>query len=245
MEQLLDNEHPDNDHDLLAQELTDRDRGRIRRAVGELDQGRGPDHPQLRGPAAAGSPVAGQPAAGWTPMDAVESAQRFEEQWDQWMDRALGEGADANAELTDALRYLIGVNAGVGSWNEIARAFDGNYDRSAMAGSVPTIDLRAVTETTLRELETLRAQCLDRSDSLFEQMSAAAETVRTILEVVADRPRDARPGPWNRERGLITQAPGEHPPKNIAHWSASITRDPQAVSRGDRTAVRRRGPLRS
>ena len=43
MEQLLDDDHPDNVHDLLAQELTDRDRGHIRRAVGELDQAAGLD----------------------------------------------------------------------------------------------------------------------------------------------------------------------------------------------------------
>ena len=39
-------------------------------------------------------------------------------------------------ELTGALRYLVGVNAGVASWNEIARAFDGNYDRLAMRQAV-------------------------------------------------------------------------------------------------------------
>ena len=190
MEQLLDNDHPDNVHDLLAQELNDRDRGRIRRAVGELDQAAVQTIHSFAAQLLRDRPLPANLPPGWTPMDAVESAQRFEEQWDQWMDRALGEGADANPELTGALRYLVGVNAGVASWNEIARAFDGNYDRLASDGSVPEIDLRAVAETTLRALETLRAQCVNPSDSLFEQISSAAETVKAIVEV-ADRPADA------------------------------------------------------
>ena len=190
MEQLLDNDHPDNVNDLLAQELNDRDRDRIRRAVGELDQAAVQTIHSFAAQLLRDRPLSANLPPGWTPMDAVESAQRFEEQWDQWMDRALGEGADANPELTGALRYLIGVNAGVGSWNEIARAFDGNYDRLASDGSVPEVDLPAIGETTLRALKTLRAQCVNPSDSLFEQMSAAAETVGAILEV-ADRPADA------------------------------------------------------
>ena len=190
LEQLLDDEHPDNAHDLLAQELTDPARGRIRRAVGELDQAAVQTIHSFAAQLLRDRPLPAKLPPGWTPMDAVESAQRFEGQWDQWMDRALGEDADANPELTGALRYLIGVNAGVGTWNEIARAFDGNYDRLAMAGSFPEIDLRAVAEKTLRELETLRAQCLNRSDNLFEQMTGAAETVRAVLEV-ADRPAAA------------------------------------------------------
>ena len=218
MEQLLDNDHPDNAHDLLAQELTDQDRGRMRRAVGELDQAAVQTIHSFAAQLLRDRPLPANLPPGWTPMDAVESAQRFEEQWDQWMDRALGEGADADVELTGALRYLVGVKAGVGSWNEIARAFDGNYDRLAMAGSVPTIDLRAVAETTLRELETLRAQCLDRSDSLFEQMSAAAETVRAVLEA-ADRPPAAVGA---LEQGARVDYSGTRG-TSAKNWSAPIT----------------------
>jgi ATP-dependent helicase/nuclease subunit A len=190
MEQLLDDQHPDNVHDLLARELSDQARDRISRAVAELDQASVQTIHSFAAQLLRDRPLSANLPPGWTPMDAVVSTQRFEEQWDQWMDRALGEGADANPELTGALRYLIGANAGVASWHEIAQAFDGNYDRLAMSDSVPDIDLRAVAETTLRGLETLRALCLNRSDSLFEQMSAAAETVRAILEV-AERPADA------------------------------------------------------
>ena len=218
MEQLLDDDHPDNVHDLLAQELTERDRGRISRAIVELDQAAVQTIHSFAAQLLRDRPLPANLPPGWTPMDAVESAQRFEEQWEQWMDRALGAGADANPELTGALRYLIGVNAGVGSWNEIARAFDGNYDRLAMERSVPEIDLRAVAETTLRELETLRAQCLNRSDSLFEQMSAAAETVRAVLEV-ADRPVAAVEA---LEQGARVDYSGTRG-ASAKNWSAPIT----------------------
>ena len=100
MEQLLDDDHPDNAHDLLAQELTDQARGRIRRAVGELDQAAVQTIHSFAAQLLRDRPLPANLPPGWTPMDAVESAQRFEEQWDQWMDRALGEGADANVELT-------------------------------------------------------------------------------------------------------------------------------------------------
>ena len=96
MEQLLDNDHPDNVHDLLAQELNDRDRDRIRRAVGELDQAAVQTIHSFAAQLLRDRPLSANLPPGWAPMDAVESAQRFEEQWDHWMDRALGEGADAN-----------------------------------------------------------------------------------------------------------------------------------------------------
>ena len=218
MDQLLDDEHPDNAHDLLARELTDRARGRIRRAVGELDQAAVQTIHSFAAQLLRDRPLSANLPPGWTPMDAVESTQRFEEQWDQWMDHTLGEGADANPELTGALRYLIGVNAGVASWNEIARAFDGNYDRLASDGSVPEIDLPAIAETTLRALETLRAQCGNPSDSLFEQISSAAETVRAVLEV-ADRPADAVE---TLEQGAKVDFSGTRG-SSAQNWSAPIT----------------------
>ena len=57
MEQLLDDDHPANADDLLAQDLTDQTRGLIRRAIAELDQSRHPDHPQLRRAIAAGTTI--------------------------------------------------------------------------------------------------------------------------------------------------------------------------------------------
>ena len=120
--------------------------------------------------------------------------------------------------MTGALRYLIGVNAGVASWNEIARAFDGNYDRLASDGSVLEIDLPAIGETTLRELETLRAQCVNPSDSLFEQMSFAAETVKAIVEV-ADRPAEAVEA---LEQGAKVDFSGTAG-SSAKNWSAPIT----------------------
>ena len=218
MEQLLDDDHPDNAHDLLAQELTDQARGRIHRAVGELDQAAVQTIHSFAAQLLRDRPLPASLPPGWMPMDAVESPQRFEEQWDQWMDRVLGEGVDADPELTGALRYLIGVNAGARSWNEIARAFDGNYDRLAMTGSVPEIDLRAISETTWRELETLRAQCVNRSDSLFEHMSAAAETVRAVLEV-SDRPSAAVEA---LEQGAKVDYSGTKG-SSAKNWSAPIT----------------------
>ena len=190
LEQLLDEGHPDNAHDLLARNLSDCDRRRIGRAVAELDQASIQTIHSFAARLLRDRPLPANLPPGWTPMDAVESAQRFDAQWGRWMDRALAGDAGGDPDLTSALRYLISVNAGVSSWSEIAQDFDGNYDRLTGSDSLPDIDLHAVSEKTLRQLEELMGLCQDQSDTLFEQMSAAAETVRAVL-AVAERPIDA------------------------------------------------------
>ncbi len=218
MEQLLDDGNPANAHDLLAQQMTDRDRVRIRFAIGELDQSAVQTIHSFAAQLLRERPLAVDLPPGWTPMDAVEAVQRFEEQWEQWMDRALGNDADADPVLTGALRHLIGVNAGVSSWNEIARAFDENYDRLASERSTPEIDLRALAEETLGKLKTLREQCTDPSDGLFQQISFAAQTVEAVLEA-ADRPPDAARA---LEQGAIVDYAGTRG-SSARNWTIPIT----------------------
>ena len=70
----------------------------------------------------------------------------------------------------------------------------------------------------MRGLETLRAQCVNPSDSLFEQMSSAAETVKAVLEV-ADRPADAVEA---LEQGAKVDFSGTAG-SSAKNWSAPIT----------------------
>ena len=190
MEQLVDDGLEDSDDDLLAKDLTDHERGRIRQAVAELDQAAVQTIHSFAAQLLRERPLSASLPPGWVPLDAVDSTQRFAERWDQWLDGTLGQDIEANLELTEALRYLIGVKAGIGTWRQVAKDFSGNYERLASEGSLVEIDLRALAESTLGELEGLRTQCVDHSDRLFEQISAAMATVAAVLEV-GDRPLDA------------------------------------------------------
>ena len=190
MEQLLDDGLEDVDEDLLAKDLTDQERGRIRQAVAELDQAVVQTIHSFAAQLLRERPLSASLLPGWVLLDAVDSTQRFAERWDQWLEGTLGQAPEANLELRESLRYLIGVKAGIGTWRQVAKDFADNYERLANEGSLAEIDLRALAASTLGELEWLRVQCVNDSDSLFEQISAAIETVTAVLEV-ADRPLDA------------------------------------------------------
>ena len=190
MEQLLDDGLEDSDEDLLARDLTEQEKGRIRQAVAELDQAAVQTIHSFAAQLLRERPLSASLPPGWMPLDAVASTQRFAERWDQWLEGTLGQDPEANPELRESLRYLIGVKAGIGTWRQVAKDFADNYERLASEGSLAEIDLRALAMATLGELEGLRAQCVNDSDSLFEQISAAIETVAAVLEV-ADRPLDA------------------------------------------------------
>ena len=71
------------------------------------------------------------------------------------------------------VQSLIGVKAGIGRWREVAKAFVDNYERLAIEGSMAEVDLCALAESTLGKLEELLAQCIDHSDSLYEQIASA------------------------------------------------------------------------
>ena len=187
---MLDDGPGESNEDLLARDLTDQERGRIRQAVAELDQAAVQTIHSFAAQLLRERPLSANLPPGWVPLDAVDSTQRFAERWDQWLEGTLGQDPEANPELTESLRHLIGVKAGIGTWRQVANDFADNYERLASEGSLAEIDLRALGESTLGELEGLRAQCVDHSDNLFEQISAAMETVRSVLDV-ADRLPDA------------------------------------------------------
>ena len=190
MEQLLEYGLVDTNEDLLAKDLTEQERGRIRQAVADLDQATIQTIHSFAAQLLRDRPLSANLPPGWVPLDAVDSTERFAERWDQWLEFALSQTPEANPELTEPLRYLIGVKAGIGRWREVAKAFVDNYERLASEGSMAEIDLGALAESTLRELEELLVQCINHSDNLYEQISSAIETVTAVLDV-ADRPLDA------------------------------------------------------
>lgn len=177
MEQLLDDGHPDNKKDALYPLVGD-ERDNIERAVGEIDQAAIQTIHSFAAQLLQERPMAAGLPPGWSPMDEIEGAERFADRWDMWRERALG--ADAPAELQDALRALLRQDVGAGKWREVAEAFSGD-DRLRDAG-VFEVDLAKAAESALRELRGLADLCVDTSDRLYEQLEGAMQTVEAVRD---------------------------------------------------------------
>ncbi|MDE2937528.1 MAG: UvrD-helicase domain-containing protein [Chloroflexota bacterium] len=187
MEQLLDSVHPDNAVDPLAEDLSDEEICRLRRATTELDQAAIQTIHSFAAQLLRERPLDAGLPPGWATLDEVESSQRFNETWDKWLEIALGRDTGTGPELTAALRYLIEAGAGINSWKEIARSFSENAERLDKEDVIPDIDLAILGRQTLRELQELAGECAEPDDKLFGQLAGAIETVQAV-QTVADDP---------------------------------------------------------
>ena len=186
LEQLLDDNHPDNVDDLLARDLTCGARELIGTAIGELDQASIQTIHSFAAQLLRDRPLDANLPPGWATMDEVESSQSFADRWDQWLERTLGKDGATDPELIDSLRYLIKANVGIKRWQDIAKIFADNFDRLADEASVADIDLSALTETALGQLSELAGDCSNQADSLFVQLQEAIRTVAAVLSVSDD-----------------------------------------------------------
>ena len=186
LEQLLDDNHPDNVDDLLARDLTCGARELIGTAIGELDQASIQTIHSFAAQLLRDRPLDANLPPGWATMDEVESSQSFADRWDQWLERTLGKDDATDPELIDSLRYLIKANVGIKRWQDIAKMFGDNFDRLADDSSVADIDLSALTETALGQLSELAGDCSNQADSLFVQLQEAIGTVAAVLSVSDD-----------------------------------------------------------
>ena len=190
LEQLLTPDHPDNKNDLLAQDLTETHRRRIQTAVAELDQASIQTIHSFAAQILRERPLAAGLPPGWATLDEVAASEHFTDQWEQWLEWALGKDTGVDADLQTALRCLLEVNAGTSKWQDIAQSFAENYCRLDNSNSLPEIDLHVAAATTLRDLHDLSELCTNHTDRLFEQIQDAAATVAAVAEV-ADCPADA------------------------------------------------------
>ena len=186
LEQLLDDNHPDNVDDLLARDLTCGAQELIGTAIGELDQASIQTIHSFAAQLLRDRPLDANLPPGWATMDEVESSQRFADRWDQWLERTLGKDGATDPELIDSLRYLIKANVGIKRWQDVAKTFGDNSDRLADDSSVTDVDLRALTETAFRQLSELAGDCSNQSDRLFVQLQDAITTVEAVLSVSDD-----------------------------------------------------------
>ena len=215
LEQLLDDRHPDNHTDLLAANLTDDHRQHIQNAIAELDQASIQTIHSFAAQLLRERPLSVGLPPGWGPLDEVETKEQFNKEWDKWLDRALGEGTGVGKELRSALTYLIEDNISINVWRKIAQSFSDKYDRlrasDSLVYAIPSVDISAVADDTLRELRKLCE--LDRnrtgtSASLLDQLNGAINAVQSARQVSDDTFSVAR---VVREKSVLPTRRGGNP----------------------------------
>ncbi|MXY47387.1 MAG: AAA family ATPase, partial [Chloroflexi bacterium] len=178
---LADKDHPDNAGDILAEDMDEDGRERIKLAIEELDQAtiqtiHGFASQLLRErPLDAGLPP------GWVALDEVEASRLFEEHWDKWLDDTLAENTSVESEVIGALCYLLDDEVGAAKWRDVADALKDNCARLADKSVFEKLDLRELASDTLRKLTELAIGCGNPSDILYGQLQDATDTVKAVL----------------------------------------------------------------
>ena len=194
MEQLLTPGHPDNEADLLAQDLTETHRRHIRTAVAELDQASIQTIHSFAAQLLRERPLEAGLPPGWATLDDVEASERFADRWEEWLEWALGRDTGVDADLQTALRYLLAANVGIRNWQDIAKSFAANHYR---LGSADSANLAAVISGCLNALNELLAECRDESDDLASRIRGLAQTAEA-LSAIAKTPAATVPGQIRR-----------------------------------------------
>ena len=92
LEQLLDENNPQNKSDLLAKDLTGGDRERLERAVSELDEASVQTIHSFAAQLLRERPLDAGLPPGWMNLDEIADSERFNERWDAWLgDQSLRE----------------------------------------------------------------------------------------------------------------------------------------------------------
>ena len=187
LEQLLDAEYRAGEDDRLADGWDDcRHRQLVEKAIGELDQASIQTIHSFAAQILRERPLDAGLPPGWVTLDGVEANQRFAEEWDEWLDWALGKDTGVGEELQSAMTYLLESNIGINNWRAIAQAFSDKCDRLADGNSIPNTDLHAIAQNTLEMLQELTKECTNHTDRLFGQLSGAIATVQDVLAHASD-----------------------------------------------------------
>ena len=122
LEQLLDENNPLNDVDLLAEGLTGEDRNRLERAVSELDEASVQTMHSFTAQLLRERPLNAGLPPGWMNLDEIADSERFNERWDVWLETTRARDADISTELAASLRYLALSEGDIGKWKTVAEA---------------------------------------------------------------------------------------------------------------------------
>ena len=186
LEQLLDASNPQNEHDLLAKNLTDTDRERLVRAVSELDEASVQTIHSFAAQLLRERPLDAGLPPGWMNLDEIDDSERFNERWDRWLETTLARDAGISTELAASLRYLAETEGDIGKWKTVAQAIAEDLHRFPTGDEIVESGLGGVVETTLEALTGLAGECSNPSDRLYEQLRGALQTVEAVGEVADD-----------------------------------------------------------
>ena len=187
LEQLLDAEYRAGEDDRLADGWDDsRHRQLVEKAIGELDQASIQTIHSFAAQILRERPLDAGLPPGWVTLDEVEANQRFAEEWDEWLDWALGKDTGMGEELQSAMTCLLESNISINNWRAIAQVFSDKYDRLINNGAIPIIDLAAVAQSTLADFQALAQECTNHSDTTFVQLRSATATVQAVLDCASD-----------------------------------------------------------
>ena len=185
MEQLLDPDHPENAGDPLFP-LTADEEARVRTAIDELDQSTIQTIHSFAGQLLRERPMDVGLPPGWLQLDDLAATQRFNQQWERWLEWALGDNTGAPQWLQGTLRDFAQGDVGLRRWAEFARGVTNWYGHLHGADSIPWQDVPCLARQALEELEALAALCDEPSDLLYRQLDGAIRTVRAILNAGDD-----------------------------------------------------------
>ncbi len=186
LEQLLDASNPQNEQDMLAEDLTDEDRERLERAVSELDEASVQTIHSFAAQLLRERPLDAGLPPGWRNLDEIDDSERFNERWDGWLETTLARDADISTELAASLRYLAVSEIDIGKWKTVAQAIAEDLHRFSTGDEIVESGLDGVVETTLEALTGLAGECSNPSDRLYGQLLGALQTVDAVGEVADD-----------------------------------------------------------
>ena len=186
LEQLLDENNPQNASDLLAKELTGEDRVRLERAVSELDEASVQTIHSFAAQLLRERPLDAELPPGWMNLDEIADSERFNERWDTWLETTLARDANISPELAGSLRYLAETEGDIGKWKTVAQAISDDLHRLPGGSEVVEGGLGSAVVSTLDELNGLAGECSDTSDQLYGQLLGAIQTVEAVGEVSDD-----------------------------------------------------------
>ena len=216
LEQLLDDRHPDNHTDLLAENLSDTHRRHIQNAIAELDQA---SIQTIHSFAAQLlrerplSPAVGLPP-GWATLDEVETKERFTDQWNAWLDYALGKDTGVSEGLQNSLRFLLENDVKVNHWQKIAQAFSDKADKLRDATVIPDGNLRSMACNTIKELRELQSKCDNPADALYKRIEQVISAADNVLQIATDPVAVA---------GVDTNFPAGGAPGASRYWNQGIS----------------------
>ena len=187
LEQLLDAEYRAGDGDLLADGWDDgRHRQLVEKAIGELDQASIQTIHSFAAQILRERPLDAGLPPGWVTLDEVEANQRFADEWDEWLDWALGKDTGVGEDIQNNLRYSFEVGIKIKNWHDIAKAFSEKFDKIRDQVSVADYDLRLVMQHTLQQLKELQSKCNNSSDALYRRIDRGIASVENALRVAFD-----------------------------------------------------------